>query len=190
MTLMILVMLCLFFILCFYSTHKICLPYISNLSKMIISVSLCTNCFFLYIFILDVQHSFSRGVTFSLKNLWRLVYWSNFIFGFIIFPILTQSERNHSQDSILTLLYTFYKKRLLILVSIVVPLVILAVLIFDVSVMSLFTKQTLLVLPIFLVIIWGFLLLNLHISLALNHIPKMLSRKINFYKELGILCRI
>ena len=174
-----------FFFIFLWITHQISFPFVSFTSKTLISLSLMMNIFLLYVFVSDVHQSLRGEQTTSLVNLWRLVYWFNFLFGFIILPILTQNERNFSKSSLISLLYQFYRKRLIIFVSIVVPLIFLIILIFNIPISSLVSKQTLLILPIFIVIIWGFLLLNLHLSLALNHIPQYLLRKLNSAKELG-----
>lgn len=105
--------------------------------------------------------------------------------AWVIFPIIIETEHNYEGVSSVKLLYRFHRRNLIIVVGIVVPVVVIGVLVFDVSVMSLFSVQTLKVLPIFVVLLFGFFILNLHLSLALNHIPKILMRKISFKKQLG-----
>jgi hypothetical protein len=171
----------------FYFANKFSMPYIRCLPKFVVSFSFTMNCVLLYIFLLDVHDSLtstSASPT-SLIYLWRIVWWTNFSLGFVIFPIVGQTEHNFEGVSSVTLLYQHHRRKWIIIAAIVAPILTIGVLVFDIPLMILFSVQTLKVLPIFIVLMWGFMLLNLHLSLALNHIPKFLMRKISFSKQLS-----
>lgn len=173
-------------LLIFYCiVNSLCLPYIRTHNKLILTLSFSMNFGFVSLLIFDIYQTLSKQHQIGLVQLWRLIYWVNLSFGFLIFPIITEQEKQTQSLSIFRHLYNFWKRRFFIVVLIAVPIIFLILLTNDVSVFSLFRKDIIIGWPVFMLVLWGFLLLNVHLSLAFNVLPSFFFVRIFPSKEIS-----
>ena len=165
--------------------NHFCLPYIRTKNKLILTFSFSINLGFVLLLIADVYQTLGHSSTHSLVYLWRVIYWSNLSFGFLIFPIITEQEKRSENISVFRHLANYYRRRLLIVLVIAVPIIGLLLIVNKVSIWSLFQKDIIVGWPVFMLVLWGFVLLNVHLSLAFNVLPLYLFVRIFPSKEIG-----
>jgi hypothetical protein len=147
--------------------------------------SLSVNTFFLSLFVFDFYITTHNIDPWFLHYIWRVVYWINFTFGVIVFPILCEREKNPAQLKTPCLLLRFYLRRLIIIGSITIGVLSFVFLMFDIPYKKLAKWENIYLAPILAVTVWGYFLLILHFSLAFVVIPKKILRCLFSGFELG-----
>ena len=149
-------------------------PFSLSVNTFILSLLICD----FYLSVHSIEHSF-------FKYIWRVVYWINFTLGFLVFPLIFERERNSNASSNLCLLIRFYLRRLIIISLIAVPIVALMFLILKLQASKLLTLQSLYLIPIVVVTLWGCILILLHLSMVFVNVPKAILRMLFPSKKLG-----
>lgn len=145
-------------------------------TSILYSASLSVNTLFLSLFVLDFYITTHNLDPWYLHYVWRVVYWINFTFGVIVFPILCEREKNPSSLRTPCLLLRFYLRRLIIIGSITLGVISFVFLMFDIPWKKLAKWENTYLAPILAVTVWGYFLLILQFSLAFVEIPKKILR--------------
>ena len=145
------------------------------------------NTFLMTLLIVDFYKSVHYDSPIFLRYIWRTVYWINFSFGFFVFPLLCEREKNPFSYSNIRLLARFYVRRVVIILSISVPLLVLIFLITETPMDKIFNWTNIYLYPVLINTIWGYILLILQLSLAFVNIPKIIIRSFSAKNELQYL---
>ena len=151
----------------------------------IFPLSLTVNTFLLCLLTCDFYLSVHGKYYTSFKYIWQILYWVNFTFGFLVFPLIFERERNFDGSSNIRLLFRFYLRRLIIILSITIPILGVVFLILRLKLKELLTWHSVYMFPVLIVTVWGCILILLHLSLAFINIPKALIRMLLPNRKLG-----
>lgn len=92
-------------------------------TKVLITMAWFTSISVLVILNIDVYQSVNNTVMIELTNFWRFFYWSSFIFGYIVFVILSEYDRQGSGKSLFEIWVDYYRQRLPIFISVFLSIV-------------------------------------------------------------------
>lgn len=87
-------------------------------TKALITMAWFTSISALIILNIDVYQSVNKSEVIDLRHFWRFFYWSSFIFGYIVFVILSEYDRQGSGKSLFEIWIDYYRERLPIFMTI------------------------------------------------------------------------
>lgn len=87
-------------------------------TKALITAAWFTSVSALVILNIDVYQSVNKETQVELTNFWRFFYWSSFIFGYVVFVILSEYDRQGSGKSLFEIWVDYYRRRLPIFIGI------------------------------------------------------------------------
>ena len=168
-----------------YWVRRVVFRYSPKYVYYVYPISLTSNTLMLTMLIIAFYQTIHDSQMKGLWIVWRCIYWVNFSFGFILFPILAEREKNIYSNGNFRLLLQFYLRRVIIIGSIAIVSLGIICPVARIPFSKLFEWNTLWMLPVLIVTIFGFFLIVLHFSLAFNNIPKTLIRKLSPRHELS-----
>ena len=87
-------------------------------TKALITIAWFITMSILVVLNIDVYQSVNKTELIDLTNFWRFFYWSSFIFGYIVFVILSEYDKQGSGRSMFEIWIDYYKQRLTIFIII------------------------------------------------------------------------
>jgi hypothetical protein len=88
-------------------------------AKTLISFSIFCCFSVLVLLNIDVYQSLNNSFVFDLVNVWRFFYWTSFLFGYVVFVVLSEHDRIGSSSSLTSIWINFYRQRLPFFCSII-----------------------------------------------------------------------
>ena len=102
----------------YYFINQLAIKITPFYTKALITMAWFTSVSALVILNIDVYQSVNHTTLIDLTNFWRFFYWSSFIFGYIVFVILSEYDKQGSGKSLFEIWVDYYRRRLPIFITI------------------------------------------------------------------------
>ena len=110
-------------------------------TKLLLSFSLFCCMTAVVLTKIDAYQTLHNEHTFARTNFWRFFYWSSFVFGYVVFVILSESDRVGGSTSFLQMWVDFYKARLLLFGSGFIAFLVGLILLLRADLLKMFAQQ-------------------------------------------------